>query len=126
MTRREFVFGSALGAGFAPLALGAVTPPASYGAIPSSRQLRWHEMETYAFLHFTVNTFTGKEWGFGDEDPAIFNPTAFDADAIVSALAAGGMTGVILTAKHHDGFCLWPTKTTEHSVRNSQWRGGHG
>src|SRR5258707_14134973 len=104
MPRREFMYGSAAGACLVPLVSGAVQPPASYGATPSQRQLRWHEMETYAFLHFTVNTFTDKEWGYGDEDPAIFNPTAFDPDAIVSALAAGGMTGVILTAKHHDGF----------------------
>lgn len=114
----------------APAVLAArparVAPPAPYGAIPSSRQLAWHELETTAFLHFTVNTFTDKEWGYGDEDPNLFQPAAFDADAIVSALAAAGMRGAILTCKHHDGFCLWPTKTTEHSLRASSWRGGKG
>jgi alpha-L-fucosidase len=83
-------------------------------------------METYGFLHFTVNTFLDKEWGYGAEDPRVFNPTAFDAEAIVKALKAGGMTGVILTCKHHDGFCLWPTRTTEHSIKSSLWRGGKG
>lgn len=81
-------------------------------------------METYAFLHFTINTFTDKEWGYGDESPSLFQPAQFDADAIVEALRDGGMKGVILTCKHHDGFCLWPTRTTEHSVRNTSWRGG--
>ncbi len=108
------------------MAVPTVTPPAPYGAVPSPRQLVWQKLEVYSFLHFTVNTFTDKEWGYGDESPDLFHPTAFDADAIVSALRAGGMQGVILTCKHHDGFCLWPTKTTDHSVKSSSWRGGRG
>jgi alpha-L-fucosidase len=104
----------------------AAAGPAPYGALPSKRQLEWHRMEVYAFLHFTTNTFTDKEWGYGDESPSIFNPTAFDPDAMVAALKAGGMKGLIITAKHHDGFCLWPTKTTRHSVASSSWRGGKG
>ena len=103
-----------------------VAAPEPYGALPSMRQLGWQRMETYSFLHFTVNTFTDKEWGYGDENPDVFSPANFDADAIVSALKAGGMKGVMLTCKHHDGFCLWPTKTTEHSVRSSSWKGGKG
>ena len=83
-------------------------------------------MEFYGFLHFTVNTFTDKEWGYGDEDPNVFAPASFNADAIVNDLKAGGMKGVILTCKHHDGFCLWPTKTTDHCIRKSSWRGGQG
>jgi alpha-L-fucosidase len=94
--------------------------------VPSDRQLHWHALETTAFLHFTINTFTDKEWGYGDEDPNLFQPAKFDPDAIVAALADAGMKGVILTCKHHDGFCLWPTKTTEHSIRATSWRGGKG
>ncbi len=122
LTRRRLLSG-ALGVAVGP---GGSEAPAPYGALPSERQLRWHEMEVYGFLHFTVNTFTDKEWGYGDEDPRVFHPTGFDADAIVRALKAGGMKGIILTAKHHDGFCLWPTRTTEHCIRRSGWKGGRG
>lgn len=93
---------------------------------PSKRQLAVEQMEFYAFAHFTVNTFTDKEWGDGTESESIFDPTAFDADQWVDALRAAGIRGLILTCKHHDGFCLWPTKTTAHSVVNSPFRGGKG
>jgi alpha-L-fucosidase len=126
MTLNRRTFLAAPFAAAAPFSFAAVPPPAPYGALPSERQLRWHELEFYSFLHFTTNTFTDKEWGYGDESPSIFNPTAFDPDAIVKALKAGGVKATILTCKHHDGFCLWPTKTTEHCVRNSSWMGGKG
>ncbi len=100
--------------------------PGPFGPIASARQLRWHALEYYGFLHFTVNTFTDQEWGFGDETPSVFAPTDFDAGQIADVAAKGGMAGLILTCKHHDGFCLWPSRYTEHSVRHSPWRDGRG
>lgn len=94
--------------------------------VPSERQLAWYEMQFYAFVHFTVNTYTDLEWGLGDEDEKIFNPTELDCDQWVEAVKSAGMKGIILTAKHHDGFCLWQTETTEHSVKNSLWKDGKG
>ena len=93
---------------------------------PTPRQLAWQRLEFAAFAHFGMNTFTGKEWGDGTEDEKLFNPTDFDADLWAAAVKAGGMKMLIVTAKHHDGFCLWPSAYTEHSVKNSPWRGGKG
>lgn len=103
-----------------------VAAPAPYGALPADRQLAWQELETYVLVHFTPTTFENKEWGFGDADPAQFNPSAFDAGQIAKAAADGGFKGLILVAKHHDGFALWPTKTTAYNISKSPWKNGQG
>lgn len=94
--------------------------------VPAERQIQLQDMEFYAFVHFTVNTFTGREWGDGTESERIFNPVYFDADQWTDAIQAAGMKGLILTCKHHDGFCLWPSKLTKHCISSSPWKDGQG
>ena len=113
----------------AVLVLGAcskIAPPEPVLPIPSERQLAWHKMQYYGFVHFNMNTFTDMEWGTGGESPEQFNPTQLDARQWAKVAKEAGMQGIIITAKHHDGFCLWPTQTTEHSVKNSPWKNGQG
>jgi alpha-L-fucosidase len=100
--------------------------PKPYGVLPTKLQLNWHEMEMYCLIHFGVDTYTNNEWGYGDENPAMVDPVKFDAAQIVGAAKAGGFKGVVIVAKHHDGFCLWPTKTTERNISKSPFRGGKG
>jgi alpha-L-fucosidase len=103
-----------------------VAPPAASGPLPSERQLAWQELGYYAFIHYNMNTFTDMEWGTGGESPSQFNPSEMDVRQWAKVIKEAGMKGVIITAKHHDGFCLWPTKTTGHSVKNSPWKNGSG
>lgn len=100
--------------------------PKPYGVLPTERQLRWHEMEMYCLIHFGANTYLDHEWGYGDEDPKLINPIQFNAKQIVGAAKAGGFKGIIIVAKHHDGLCLWPTKTTTHNISQSNWKNGKG
>lgn len=106
--------------------LQAVEAPEPYGPLPTRQQVDWLRMEWYAFVHLGLSTYTNREWGYGDESPTLFNPSDFDAEEIVKTFKSAGMSGMIYTAKHHDGFCTWPTKSTKHNIRLSPWKKGKG
>ena len=110
-----------------PLLLSScVQKPQSIGPVPTAQQLEWQQLETYAFIHFGLNTFNDMEWGYGNTPAETFNPTNLDCEQWVLTLKNCGMKGVIFTAKHHDGFCLWPTATTDYSIKNSPYKNGQG
>ena len=103
-----------------------IDAPAPYGVLPTEAQVEWQKMEYNLFMHFGPNTFTGAEWGSGQEKAELFNPTAMDCGQWASIAKAAGMKGIIITAKHHDGFCLWPNPVSRHTVAQSSWRDGKG
>lgn len=117
---------SLIAAAAAVMACNTVTPPAPYGALPSDAQVEWQKMEYNMFVHFGPNTFTSAEWGDGTESADIFAPEALDCRQWAATAKAAGMKGIIITAKHHDGFCLWPNPVSQHTVAQSSWRDGKG
>lgn len=108
------------------LTIGVKAQIAPCGPLPNANQLRWQDMEMYAFIHYSLNTYTDQEWGFGNEDPKLFNPSSLDCRQWARVCKQSGMRGIIFTAKHHCGFCMWPSAYTEYSVKNSPWKDGKG
>jgi alpha-L-fucosidase len=123
---RYFLVASILSAGSIFLSCHQIKAPVPFGPVPSENQMRWQEMEYYAFIHFSLNTYTDQSWGYGNEDVNLFNPKELDCRQWARICKEAGMKGIILTAKHHCGFCLWPSKYTEYSVKNAPWRDGKG
>src|SRR5690606_21962403 len=120
MVRSEFIYLWALVGAVYLQGCGQPSGPlenerARYGPVPTTAQLNWHEMEMYCLIHFTPTTFQDKEWGYGDAPADLFNPADFDAGQVAEAAKAAGFRGLISVAKHHDGYCLWPTKTTDYN-----------
>jgi alpha-L-fucosidase len=124
--KKNIVFTTLLLNAIISLAFGQVKAPESFGPIPSSNQLRWQKMEYYAFIHFSINTYTDMAWGLGNEDPALFNPTKLDCRQWARICKEAGMKGIIFTAKHHSGFCLLPSEYTDYSIEKSPWKNGKG
>lgn len=126
MTGKHFLATLLFGLGVWGTPAQAAEEPAPYGPVPTKQQVDWLRMEWYAFVHFGLNTYTDREWGYGDESPELFNPSHFDAEKIVRTFKKAGMNGMIYTAKHHDGFCTWPTRSTAHNITRSPWKKGKG
>lgn len=124
--KRNFFFGTILSLLFIGVSCNKAEAPAAYGPVPTENQMHWQEMEYYAFIHFSLNTYTDQSWGYGDEDINLFNPTELDARQWARICRDAGMKGIIITAKHHSGFCLWPSEYTEYSVKNAPWKDGKG
>ena len=125
MTKKLF-FGIILSVCSISFNYAQVKAPTPFGPVPSENQMRWQKMEYYAFVHFSLNTYTDQSWGFGNEDVKLFNPQKADCRQWARICKEAGMKGIIITAKHHCGFCLWPSKYTEYSVKNAPWKNGKG
>ncbi|TKG91509.1 alpha-L-fucosidase [Puteibacter caeruleilacunae] len=111
---------------FGVISCAQVTPPQPYGAVPSEAQMQWHNMEYFSLVCYGLNSYTEEEWAYGDVDPKLFNPSDLDTDQWARVTSEAGMKGLILVAKHHDGFCLWPSKYTDYSVESTPWKNGQG
>jgi alpha-L-fucosidase len=123
---RKIIWGIIFPSLFIGTSFAQTQAPKPFGPLPNENQMRWQEMEYYAFLHFSLNTFTDQEWGSGDEDVRLFNPKDLDCSQWARVCKEAGMKGIIMVVKHHCGFCIWPSKYTEFSVKNSPWKDGNG